>query len=64
MLQDVMKGRRTEIESLNGHVAARGRQVGVPTPFNDAIVGRFRSLGVGFAPDPANLEPLLRLLPR
>ena len=27
-----MKGRRTEIEYLDGYVASRGREVGVPTP--------------------------------
>ncbi|MBM3957951.1 MAG: ketopantoate reductase family protein, partial [Gemmatimonadetes bacterium] len=37
-LQDVLKGRRTEIEYLNGYVSAEGRRLGVPTPFNDATV--------------------------
>jgi 2-dehydropantoate 2-reductase len=60
MLQDVMKGRRTEIDYLNGYVCSQGRKVGVETPTNDAVVERFRSLGVGFRPDPAHLEGLLR----
>src|SRR5947199_1620885 len=34
MLQDVMRRRRTEIDHLNGYVAAEGRRLGVPTPFN------------------------------
>src|SRR5687768_14022331 len=38
LLQDVLKGRRTEIDFLNGYVVAQGRTVGVPTPFNEAIV--------------------------
>jgi len=64
MLQDVMKGRRTEIDDLNGYVAAEGRAVGVKTPFNDAVVEAFHAHGVGtLKPDPANLEPLIRLLP-
>ena len=63
MLQDVMKGRRTEIDHLNGFVAAEGRNVGVPTPFNDAVVAAFHAHGVGrLEPDPRNLEPLVRLL--
>jgi 2-dehydropantoate 2-reductase len=64
MLQDVMRGRRTEIAELNGYVSDQGRKAGVPTPFNDAIVGLVRSHGVGrLKPDPRNLEPLLEMLP-
>jgi 2-dehydropantoate 2-reductase len=63
LLQDVMKGRRTEIDYLNGFVAAEGRDVGIPTPFNDAVVATFHAHGVGqLKPDPRNLEPLVRLL--
>ena len=63
MLQDVMKGRRTEIDYLNGFVAAEGRNVGIPTPFNDAVVAAFHAHRVGqLKPDPRNLEPLARLL--
>ncbi|MBI4608698.1 MAG: 2-dehydropantoate 2-reductase [Candidatus Rokubacteria bacterium] len=63
LLQDVMKGRRTEVNYLNGYVSEQGRKVGVKTPFNDAIVELFRRHGVGLRPDPRNLEPLLKLLP-
>ena len=43
----------------------QGRRVGIPTPFNDAIVAAIRSHGVGkLRPDPKNLEPLAKLLPR
>jgi 2-dehydropantoate 2-reductase len=63
MLQDVMRGRRTEIDHLNGYVARRGSQVGVKTPFNDAIVELVNSFAVGtLRPDPKHLEPLLRML--
>ena len=65
LLQDVMKRRRTEIDHLNGFVAAEGRAVGVKTPLNDAIVEIFHAAGPGgITPSPANLEPLFRLLPR
>ena len=37
MLQDVIKGRRTEIEYLDGYVAQKGREIGIPTPACDAI---------------------------
>jgi 2-dehydropantoate 2-reductase len=63
MLQDVMRGRRTEIDYLNGFVAAEGRNVGIPTPFNDAVVAAFHAHGIGrLKPDPRNLEPFVRLL--
>jgi 2-dehydropantoate 2-reductase len=64
LLQDVMRGRRTEIEYLNGYVVAEGRAVGVPTPINEAVVDLYRRYGVGaLEPDPRNLEPLLKLVP-
>ena len=32
MAQDIRKGRRTEIDAMNGVIAARGAEVGVPAP--------------------------------
>ncbi len=59
MLQDVMKGRKTEIDYLNGYVAQRGDVVGVDTPFCDGIVDIVRGVERGDAsPDEANLSPL------
>ena len=59
MLQDVMKARRTEIEFLNGYVAARGDVVGVDTPFCDGIVDIVKRVERGeLSTDPANLRPL------
>src|SRR6266704_2431462 len=64
MLQDVMKGRRTEINYLNGYVAEQGRQVGVKTPLNDRIVELVNAPGVGLLkPDPKNLDPLWAMVP-
>ncbi|HEU5319683.1 MAG TPA: ketopantoate reductase family protein [Methylomirabilota bacterium] len=63
MLQDVMRGRRTEIDHLNGFVVAEGRRVGVRTPFNARVVELYHRHGVGgLKPHPANLEPLLAML--
>ena len=63
MLQDVMKGRRTEIDYLNGYVSQQGKRLGIPTPVNDAVVAAVRQHGVGtLKPDPKNLEPLLAVL--
>ncbi|MGH9774832.1 MAG: ketopantoate reductase family protein [Candidatus Acidiferrales bacterium] len=35
--QDLAHGRRTEIDSLNGYIVRRGREMGVPTPVNQAL---------------------------
>ncbi len=37
MLQDIQRGRKTEIDALNGAVVDLGRQYGVPTPVNAVI---------------------------
>jgi 2-dehydropantoate 2-reductase len=37
MLQDILAGRPTEIEAMNGQVATRGRALGLPTPVNDLL---------------------------
>jgi len=64
LLQDVMRGRRTEIDYLNGYVCEQGRRLGVKTPVNDAVVEAVRSHGVGkLKPDPKNLDPILKILP-
>jgi len=63
-LQDVMKGRRTEIEYLCGFVSEQGRKLGVPTPFNDAMTEAVMRHPVGrLEPDPANIERLVEMLP-
>ena len=64
MGQDVLKGRRTEIEFLNGYVSEQGRKAGVPTPYSDKIVQLVNSLGVGFKPSPDHIKPLVTMLPR
>jgi 2-dehydropantoate 2-reductase len=64
LLQDVLKGRRTEIDYLNGYVCEQGRKLGVKTPVNDAVVEQIHRHGVGtLKPDPKNLDPLLAVLP-
>jgi 2-dehydropantoate 2-reductase len=44
MLQDVLARRPTEIEVLNGGIAAEGRRIGVPTPGHDCMVALVRGL--------------------
>ena len=43
-LQDLRRGRRTEIDFLNGGVAALGRQFGIPCPVNDALTALVKQL--------------------
>ena len=65
LLQDVMRGRRTEVQYLNGYVSEQGRPVGVPTPFNDKVVELITRVPPGtLKPDPKNLEPLVAMLPK
>jgi 2-dehydropantoate 2-reductase len=59
LLQDVMKGRRTEVDHLNGYVVRKGGEVGVPTPMNEAVVEVTRRLEAGeLVQGPANLSLL------
>jgi 2-dehydropantoate 2-reductase len=58
MLQDLERGRHTEIDFINGHVVALGRRFGVPTPVNEAIVDTVHALERG------ELAPALALLER
>ena len=44
MLQDVRAGRRTEVREINGWIAARGRQLGVPCPQNRRLVSEIEAL--------------------
>lgn len=44
MRQDLMKGRKTEIDHMNGAVADLGRKYGIPTPVNAAMTTMIRFL--------------------
>ena len=37
MLQDIEKGKKTEVDSINGAIAAYGRKIGCPTPYNEKV---------------------------
>jgi 2-dehydropantoate 2-reductase len=61
MLQDFERGRTTEIEFINGYVVTVGRQHGVPTPVNAAIVQTVQAITRGeLSPDPALLGRVLQ----
>jgi 2-dehydropantoate 2-reductase len=38
MLQHVEQGKRTEVDALNGVIVREGRRLGIPTPYNEALV--------------------------
>jgi len=37
MLQDILRGARTECDAINGAIATEGKRLGVPTPVNDTL---------------------------
>ncbi len=47
MAQDVIKGRRTEIAYMNGHVVSKGKETGIPTPVSAAVVGLVEEIDAG-----------------
>ncbi len=57
MLQDIEKGLKTEIDAINGVVAAKGKAVGIATPINDKVVEVVRGIEAGkFKPVFENLD--------
>ena len=50
MLQDILGRRATEIDVLNGGIAAEGRRMGVPTPLHDCMVALVRGLERSWSP--------------
>ena len=61
MAQDVHKGRRSEIDYMNGLVAAKGREAGIPTPYNDAVIEAMRAVDAGTLPPGAeHVDRVLR----
>ncbi|MCZ2495504.1 2-dehydropantoate 2-reductase [Xylophilus sp. Kf1] len=51
--QDLMRGRRSEIDHLNGHVVARGDALGVATPLNRTLLALVKALENPDRPVPA-----------
>lgn len=44
MLQDIERGKRTEIDYLNGAVVKLGKQLGIPAPVNETMVNLVKAL--------------------
>ncbi len=56
MAQDMAKGRRTEIEFMNGFIAEKGAEVGVPAPTHAMLTEVVKRVERGeLAADPANV---------
>jgi 2-dehydropantoate 2-reductase len=56
MAQDMAKGRRTEIEFMNGFIAEKGAEVGVPAPTHAMLTEVVKRVERGeIAADPANV---------
>ena len=57
MLQDLEKGKLTEVDAINGAVSEYGRRVGCPTPMNDRVVEIIHGIEQGrLKPEFANLK--------
>lgn len=59
MGQDMVKGRRTEIEFLNGFICGKAAEIGVPTPANEALTDIVKRVEKGeLEPDPRHILEL------
>ena len=59
MGQDMVKGRRTEIEFLNGFIVRQGEEVGIATPANAALTDIVKRVERGeIQPDPRHIIEL------
>ena len=58
-IHDHIKGRKSEMEFIPGVVAKKGRELGIPTPFNDAVTEIDCQINSGaLKMDPSNFELL------
>ena len=58
MAQDILKGRRTEIDAMNGFIARKGAEVGVAAPSHVKLAGIVTRIERGeLKPSPASCEP-------
>ncbi|MGQ0655052.1 MAG: ketopantoate reductase family protein [Betaproteobacteria bacterium] len=57
MAQDILKGRRTEIDAMNGFIARKGAEVGVPAPSHAKITAIVTRIERGeIKPSPSHLR--------
>ncbi len=60
--QDIQKGRRTEIDFINGLVADKGDEAGIPTPTHRALVEVVKQVEKkDVEPDPSLMQRVWKL---
>lgn len=59
MGQDMVKGRRTEIEHLNGFIVGKAKEIGIATPANEALTDIVKRVEKGeMPPNPKHIKDL------
>jgi len=48
MLQDVLRARRTEVDYINGAVAARAAELGIPAPVNETLANLVKTIEASY----------------
>ena len=56
MLQDIKKGKKTEIDYLNGYISRLGKDLDIKTPTNDEMVSLIKKIELNY------LKPNISLL--
>ena len=57
MLQDIEKGKKCEVDSINGVLSSEARKAGVPTPVNDKVIAIIHRIEKGeLKPEMGNLQ--------
>ena len=57
MLQDILRGRVTEIDYLNGLVADKAKELGISTPVNNEVIELVKTMETRqITPDPENVH--------
>jgi 2-dehydropantoate 2-reductase len=65
ILQDFLKGRRTEIEMINGFVVEESKKIGKSTPYNAAVIEIAAMISSGIiSPKPENIKLLHDVIKR
>jgi len=63
MWQDIDKGRKTEVDFVNGHVVRKGKEIGKPTPANELVTRIIKQIEVGEkTPSVDNLKAFDKLM--